>query len=153
MDYIATSFDPDDTAAYTETLDLLAKGSKYAWTQQRSEIPQGWTDTSIWSFFINKDDIWNQYKSVASSQNTVLSTAGIDEDDGSGITFIAASWEWQVITKLHGVGSVTNPRKPYDLPDATFYLQQWLSENGQTSVTYETIEGWFSSWGYGDSIP
>ncbi|KAJ5104477.1 hypothetical protein NUU61_001824 [Penicillium alfredii] len=89
MDFIATSY--VSGPGYSETLDNLKRGWKFAYTQSldRSEaIDSKWVDNSIQFFFHGKPKLWQKYKSETLKQNYVLSDAGIDEDDGTGIRFI-----------------------------------------------------------------
>ncbi|KAG8415806.1 hypothetical protein J3459_014061 [Metarhizium acridum] len=150
IDYIATTYSPDEPERYgEEVLEKLKPGWRWAHMSSNKRckpIPSKWTDNTISAFFIKKAALWEKYKSEAEAQDTVLSVEGMDED-GTGIKFIAAPWDWQFVGKMVSSGADGKPRKPYDFDDAKFYLQKWLEKNQKQSVSYNDMKSWFSAWG------
>ncbi|ODA83772.1 hypothetical protein RJ55_02288 [Drechmeria coniospora] len=144
MDFIATDYKPDDPNSYKDgTLQKL----KRAWLLAAADvansphpIPRDWVDSSISALFFGNAELFQKFKSQAILQNEVLSTAGMDTD-GTGIKYIAAPWEWQIVRKL-GVPK----RKEYDHSDAAFCLRQWLKMNNKESVHFDDLAGMFQSW-------
>ena len=148
MDFVSTQYTP--TADYTAILDQLKLSWRKSYTQaERRDKPieSGWADSSIQFFFHGRDDLWQKYRTVSLQQMAVLSNAGIDEDDGTGIYFIAAPFDWQFVGKMISVGPDGRPKKPYDWDDAGDYLVEWLRRNRKTTITYDEVKAWFPAWG------
>jgi hypothetical protein len=148
MDYIATNY--VSGPAYQQTLDKLKRAFRYSFQQAEARgkpIESKWADNTIQFFFHDRPDLWAKYLSRATSQSYVLSTAGIDDDDGTGIRFIAAPFDWQFVGKMVNVGSVNHPHKPYDFADAAGYLKTWLGLHHRTNIDYQEVKAWFAAWG------
>lgn len=113
MDFVSTQYTP--TADYTAILEQLRVSWRKAYTmadKRQKPIESAWADSSIQFFFHGRDDLWRKYRKESLDQMDVLSKAGVDDDDNTGIYFIAAPYDWQFVGKLVSVAPDGTPNKP-----------------------------------------
>ena len=147
MDFVATNYDPTKGKDCSIIPDELERALEFAHRSSMwrlKPIPDQWFDKTVCSFFLANVNRFNKYVAEAKAQAVVLSEDGIDPEDGKGIRYIAAPWDWQFTSKLHNV----RQEKPYDLDDAAFYLEKWLQRNNKESIQFDAVKGLFAPWGY-----
>ncbi|KAI2624293.1 hypothetical protein GGR54DRAFT_569301 [Hypoxylon sp. NC1633] len=118
-----------------EPLELLRKGARKA-TQRSNALQEGWFNNRT-VLFIPKDQR-DTLTEEAFDQGVVIFSA-------PGLTVLAAPWQYAFCAKVDRLagGGLHAPR-PYDLPDATQYMNQYLYSYSLTSVPSTTVETWFT---------
>ncbi|KAK4186265.1 hypothetical protein QBC35DRAFT_437531 [Podospora australis] len=72
---------------------------------------------------------------------------GVKVYDGSGLTILAAPWEYAFTAKINRILTDLEQVRPYDLADAVAYLHEYITRNGNQPVPVSTtVQKWAQRW-------